>query len=72
MAAQKKGKYQGRKTVIDKTLIQKVKYLKEIKELSVTDISKLTGVSCPTIYKVLKKALKILTKSINQTDGLIN
>lgn len=56
-AAQKKGKYQGRKTVIDKTLIQKVKHLKESKNLSVTDISKLTGVSCPTIYKVLKEHL---------------
>ena len=52
-AAQKKGKYQGRKTVINKALIQKVKHLKETKNLSVTDISKLTGVSSPTIYKVL-------------------
>jgi DNA invertase Pin-like site-specific DNA recombinase len=56
-AAQKKGKYQGRKTVINKTLIQKVKHLKETKNLSVVDISKLTGVSCPTIYKVLKEHL---------------
>ena len=56
-AAQKKGKYQGRKTVINKTLIQKVKHFKESKNLSVTDISKLTGVSCPTIYKVLKEHL---------------
>ena len=56
-AAQKKGKYQGRKTVINKTLIQKVKYLKETKNLSVTDISKLTEVSCPTVYKVLKEHL---------------
>jgi DNA invertase Pin-like site-specific DNA recombinase len=56
-AAQKKGKYQGRKTVINKTLIQKVKYLKESKNLSVTDISKLTEVSCPTVYKVLKEHL---------------
>nr|ULD15992.1 hypothetical protein [Cylindrotheca closterium] len=55
-AAQKKGKYQGRKTVINKTLIQKVKYLKESKNLSVTDISKLTEVSCPTVYKVLKES----------------
>jgi len=30
-AAQKQGKYQGRKTVINKTLIQKVKHLKETK-----------------------------------------
>ena len=56
-AAQKKGKYQGRKTVINKTLIQKVRYLKEKKNLSVTDISKLTEVSCPTVYKVLKEHL---------------
>lgn len=56
-AAQKKGKYQGRKTVINQTLIQKVKHLKEIKNLSVTDISKLTGVSSPTVYKVLKEHL---------------
>ena len=38
-AAQKKGKYQGRKTVINKALIQKVKHLKETKNLSVVDIS---------------------------------
>ena len=56
-AAQKKGKYQGRKTVINKALIQKVKHLKETKNFSVVDISKLTGVSCPTIYKVLKEYL---------------
>jgi DNA invertase Pin-like site-specific DNA recombinase len=56
-AAQKKGKYHGRKTVINKTLIQKVKHLKERKNLPVTDISKLTGVSSPTIYKILKEHL---------------
>jgi DNA invertase Pin-like site-specific DNA recombinase len=56
-AAQKKGKYQGRKTVINKTLIQRVKHLKETKNLSVVDISKLTGVSSPTVYKVLKEHL---------------
>jgi DNA invertase Pin-like site-specific DNA recombinase len=56
-AAQKQGKYQGQKTIINKTLIQKVQYLKERKNLSVTDISKLTGVSTPTIYKVLKEHL---------------
>lgn len=56
-ATRKKGKYQGRKTVINKTLIQKVKYLKESKNLSVTHISKLTEVSCPTVYKVLKEHL---------------
>ena len=69
-AAQKEGKYQGRKTIIDKTLIQKVKHLKETKNLSVTDISKLTGVSSPTIYKVLKEHLGYvsnrLVKNVNQ------
>jgi DNA invertase Pin-like site-specific DNA recombinase len=63
-AAQKKGKYQGRKTVINKTLIQKVKHLKESKNLSVTDISKLTGVSCPTIYKVLKEHLGYVSNQL--------
>lgn len=56
-AAQKEGKYQGRKTIIDKTLIQKVKNLKENKNLSVTEISKVLGISPPTIYKVLKEHL---------------
>lgn len=32
-AAQKKGKYQGRQTVINKTLIQKIKHLTESKKL---------------------------------------
>ena len=63
-AAQKKGKYQGRKTVINKTLIQKVKHLKETKNLSVTDISKLTGVSSPTIYKVLKEHLGYISNRL--------
>ena len=63
-AAQKKGKYQGRKTVINKTLIQKVKHLKETKNLSVVDISKLTGVSCPTIYKVLKEHLGYISNRL--------
>lgn len=56
-AAQKEGKYQGRKTVINKVLIQKVKHLKETKNLSVTDISKLIRVSSPTVYKILKEYL---------------
>ena len=53
-AAQREGKYQGRKTIINQTLIQKVKDLKENKNLSVTEIAKVIGVSRPTIYKVLK------------------
>jgi len=38
-------------------LIQKVKDLKEKKSLSVTEISKVLGISRPTIYKVLKNEL---------------
>ena len=67
-AAKKKGKYQGRKTIIDKTLIQKVKYLKEQKNLSVTDISKVTGVSTLTIYKVLKEHLGYISNRLVKND----
>jgi len=67
-AAKKKGKYQGRKTIIDRTLIQKVQYLKEQKNLSVTDISKVTGVSTPTIYKVLKEHLGYISNRLVKND----
>ena len=56
-AAQQQGKYAGRKTLITKTLITKVKDLKEKKKLSVTEISRVIGISRPTIYKVLKEHL---------------
>lgn len=56
-AAQQQGKYTGRKSIINQTLIQKVKDLKENKNLSVTEIAKVIGVSRPTIYKVLKNEL---------------
>lgn len=56
-AAQQEGKYTGRKSVINQTLIQKVKHLKEKKNLSVTEIAKVIGISRPTIYKVLKNEL---------------
>jgi DNA invertase Pin-like site-specific DNA recombinase len=69
-AAQKKGKYQGRKTVINKTLIQKVKHLKETKNLSVVDISKLTGVSSPTIYKVLKDHLGYVSNRLVKLEEI--
>lgn len=57
LAAKKAGKYAGRKTVINRTLIQKVKDLKETKNLSVTEIARVIGISRPTIYKVLKNEL---------------
>jgi DNA invertase Pin-like site-specific DNA recombinase len=56
-AAQQQGKYAGRKTLITKTLITKVKDLKENSNLSVTEISRVIGISRPTIYKVLKNEL---------------
>ena len=56
-AAKQEGKYTGRKSVINQTLIQKVKDLKEKKNLSVTEIAKVIGISRPTIYKVLKEHL---------------
>nr|QGW12741.1 putative serine recombinase [Nanofrustulum shiloi] len=56
-AARKGGKYLGRRTVIDKKLISQVQNLKENKNLSVTEIAKLTERGRTTIYKVLKQQL---------------
>lgn len=63
-AAQKEGKYAGRKTLITKTLINKVKDLKENKNLSVTEISRVIGISRPTIYKVLKEHLGYISNRL--------
>ena len=49
-AAKKAGKYRGRKTVINKKLIAEVKYLKQTKMLSISQIVKITGRSRNTIY----------------------
>ena len=70
-AAKKNGKYFGRKTVIDKKLISQVQNLKENKNLSITEISKITGRARNTIYKILKKELNYtpytrLVKNVNQ------
>ena len=59
-AAKKAGKYQGRKTVIDKKLISQVQDLKENKNLSITEISKITGRARNTIYKTLKEELSYI------------
>lgn len=56
-AAKKNGKYLGRRTVIDKKLISQVQDLKENKNLSITEISKITGRARNTIYKILKQEL---------------
>ena len=70
-AAKKNGKYLGRKTVIDKKLIDQVKYLKETKNLSITQVAKITGRARSTIYKILKEELNYipynrLVKNVNQ------
>ena len=59
-AAKKNGKYLGRKTVIDKKLIDQVKYLKETKHLSITQVAKITGKARSTIYKILKEELNYI------------
>lgn len=57
LAAKKAGKYRGRKTVITKELIREVQDLKENKNLSISEISKITGRARTTVYKILKKEL---------------
>lgn len=59
--ARKAGKYLGRRTVIDKKLISQVKDLKENKNLSITEIAKVTGRGRTTIYKVLKEELNYIS-----------
>lgn len=59
-AAKKAGKYFGRKTVITKKLIAEVKDLKENKNLTISQIAKVTGRGRTTIYKVLKEKLNYI------------
>jgi DNA invertase Pin-like site-specific DNA recombinase len=59
-AAKKAGKYLGRRTVIDKKLIAQVQDLKETKNLSIHQISRITGRGRSTIYKVLKEKLNYI------------
>lgn len=59
-AARKAGKYLGRRTVINKKLIDEVKYLKENKNLSITQIAKVIGRGRTAIYKVLKEKLNYI------------
>ena len=59
-AAKKAGRYAGRKTVITKKLIAEVQSLKEEKNLSVTQIAKVTGRGRNTIYKILKEELNYI------------
>jgi DNA invertase Pin-like site-specific DNA recombinase len=69
--AKKNGKYFGRKTVIDKKLISQVQNLKENKNLSITEISKITGRARNTIYKILKEELNYIpyNRLVKATKG---
>jgi len=64
LAAKKAVKYKGHKTNINKTLVAKVKDLKENKKLSMTQIVKLTEKSRATIYKVLKNELGFISNRL--------
>ena len=68
-AAKKAGKYRGRKTVIDSRLIAKVKDLKENKNLSVTEIAKVTEKSRATIYRVLKEHLGFISNRLVKSSN---
>ena len=57
--------------MIDKKLISQVQDLKENKNLSITEISKIIGRARNTIYKILKQKLNYvpydrLVKNVNQ------
>lgn len=73
-AAQKAGKYAGRKTVITKKLISQVQELKETKNLSITQIAKITGRARTTIYKILKQELNSIpyNRLVKATKGETN
>ena len=73
-AAKKNGKYLGRRTVIDKKLISQVQDLKENKNLSITEIAKVTGRGRTTIYKVLKEELSYVpyNRLVKATKGETN
>lgn len=60
-AARRAGNYLGRKTVINTKLIDEVRYLKKTKNLSITQVAKITGKARSTIYKILKEELNYLT-----------
>ena len=70
-AAKEAGKYRGRRTVITPKLIAEVQHLKENKNLSITQIAKITGRARTTIYRILKEELNYipynrLVKNVNQ------
>lgn len=69
-AAQQEGKYTGRKSIINQSLIRKVKDLKENKKLSVSEISRVIGISRPTIYRVLKDHLGYVSNRLVKQEKI--
>ena len=64
-AARETGKDRGRKTVITKKLIGEVQDLKENKNLSITQIVKVTGKDRNTINKEVHLSCKFLSFATN-------
>ena len=60
--------------MIDKKLISQVQDLKETKNLSITEISKITGRARNTIYKILKEELNYIpyNRLVKATKGETN
>ena len=60
--------------MIDKKLISQVQDLKENKNLSITEISKITGRARNTIYKILKEELNYIpyNRLVKSTKGETN
>ena len=60
--------------MIDKKLISQVQDLKENKNLSITEISKITGRTWNTIYKILKEELNYIpyNRLVKATKGETN
>ena len=60
--------------MIDKKLISQVQDLKENKNLSITEISKITGRARNTIYKILKEELNYIpyNRLVKATKGETN
>lgn len=73
-AAKIAGKYIGRKTVITRKLVAEVEHLKEVKNLSITQIAKVTDRGRNTIYKILKKELNYVpyNRLVKATKGETN
>ena len=67
--AKEAGRYRGRKMIIDDKLISEVKYLKQQRMLSVTQIVKISRKSRNTSYKVLKEHLGYISNRLIKMES---